>query len=78
MLSALLVAAFIQLTGPDGQVIYLDTSKVITIRQPRGTDKGHWAAGTRCLVFTDDGKFITTVNTCDDIRKALQGTPNER
>lgn len=73
------VAAFIELQGPDGQIVYINPYQIISIREPRGTDRGHWAPGTKCLVMTSDGKFITTTDTCAGIRKKLEDlTDNQR
>lgn len=66
------VAMLIAISGPDGQTIWLNPEAVISVREPRGTSQGHWPANTRCLVMTVDGKFITTVENCTDVRRKLE------
>jgi len=70
MLAMLAATAFIQLTGPDNQVIQLNPKSIIDFRTPRGTD--HFAPGTRCLIHTTDGRFISVVETCDEIHHILE------
>ena len=69
---AILALHLITLTGPDGQVILLDPSKVATIRTVRGTDSDHFARGINCLVFTTDGKNVNVGETCDQIKRMLE------
>jgi hypothetical protein len=64
----------IALQGTDGQVVWVNPSQVISIREPRGISQGHWAQGTKCLVLTVDGKFFTTVESCEQVRVKLGGT----
>lgn len=75
MVAALYALALIALAGPDGQVIWIAPEKVISVREPRGVGTGHWPPGTRCLVMTTDGKFVTTVENCSDIRRKLENPP---
>jgi hypothetical protein len=61
---------FIQLTGPDHQIIQLNPKSIIDYRPPRGTD--HFAAGAMCLIHASDGKFIPVIETCDQVRHLLE------
>ena len=60
-------------TGPDGQPIEISPDAVVSIRPPRGTD--HFSKGTNCLVFTTDGKYIATVETCPMVQAIVTGKP---
>jgi hypothetical protein len=60
----------ITLTGPDGQLIELNPDTVATIRTVRGTD--HFAAATRCIVFTTDGKNVNVTETCAKVHELLE------
>jgi hypothetical protein len=70
-LAAVLALVLIQLTGPDGQAILLDRDKITTLRSPRSTE--YFAPGTHCLVFTVDGKNVNVTETCEQVRKMLEG-----
>lgn len=58
--------------GPDNQIIYLNPDMVTNYRRPRG--EGHFAQSTNCLVFLADGKYVGTVETCEQIKKIIQDT----
>jgi hypothetical protein len=74
----LIAASLVELHGPDGQVIWVNPDQVINIREPRGIPQGHWAVGTRCLVLTSDGKFFTTAEPCQEIRRKLEDRSQAR
>jgi hypothetical protein len=69
-IAALIAVHLITLTGPDGQVIELNPLTVSTLRTVRGTD--HFSAGTRCIVFTTDGKNINVGETCQKVHELLE------
>jgi hypothetical protein len=61
----LIAAAFITVTGPENQHIKINADDVVSLREPRGAD--HFAPGTKCLVFTADGKYIGVRETCTEV-----------
>jgi hypothetical protein len=70
-----LAAAFIALrlvafTGPDHQAVEVNPQEVASIRQPRGSD--HFSSETHCVIYTTDGKFISVVETCEQVRARLE------
>jgi hypothetical protein len=67
-----LLCSLIALHGPEGQLIYLNPEQIVSVRQPRGLNTGHWPAGVKCLVTTVDGKYITTLETCPQIKELLK------
>ena len=71
-MGALLVAAWIMVQGPGGQVIWVNPETVVSVRAPRGVRDGHWPADTQCLITTVDGKFITTSEPCSQIERRLR------
>lgn len=73
MLTFLILAqlTMFHVTGPDGQPIEVNPDAVAILRPPRGSD--HFAAGINCLVFTIDGKYVGTVETCPSVQQILQG-----
>ena len=71
MSPAALALQLILLTGPDHQPIEVNPEAITSIRPPRVSD--HFAPGTHCLVFMTDGKLITAVETCEQIKYLLRG-----
>jgi len=75
---ALLVALdLVELHGPDGkQRIWLAPSQVTSIREPHaGIEAGHFAPGTRCLIFMTNKNFIAVHEHCVDVRTKLIASP---
>jgi hypothetical protein len=64
-----LVILLITLTGPDQQAIEVNPNEIVALREPRGTD--HFARGTRCLVFTSDGKYLSVMETCEKVHELI-------
>lgn len=75
VLAVLLTASSIELLalhGGDGQVYYVNTAHISSLRQPiKGDVERYFAQHVRCIVSTDNGKFIAVIETCDDIRNKL-------
>lgn len=62
----------LELHGPDGQRYYVNPEHISSLRQPTRSDAEHYfPRHVRCVVVTDNGKFIAAVETCDDIRNRL-------
>jgi hypothetical protein len=76
LLGSLLLCAdtgivLVELQGPAGQHIYVNPQEVASVREPRGVDTGHWAKGVKCLVVMANGRFLTVVETCEQVRQIL-------
>lgn len=69
MVEFLLAVELLQFTGPDNQRIDINPAMIISVRNPRSTD--HFAPGTRCLLFTTDGKNIPVQEDCAYARLKL-------
>lgn len=67
----LLVAVqMLVLTGPDNQLVEVAANHVVELRYPRSSE--HFAHGTRCIVFTSDGKYVAVTETCKQINDMLK------
>ena len=71
--AALLIALdLLEVHGPDGQIALVNVNEIASIRAPTAADLGrHFAKGAKCVLLTTDGKFLAVVETCAEIRKAL-------
>ena len=65
--------ALIALHGPANQVIYINPQEITSVREPLVT--GHFARGTRCLVYLSNRNFITVTETCDEVKAKIQAIP---
>ena len=74
-----LLAGYIELValhGPDGQVLYANVAEITSIRAPTGNREQHFARGTRCVVFLADGTFLSTRESCDEVRSLIAWRPS--
>jgi hypothetical protein len=62
---------FAALTGPSGQVIYVNPATVTSIREPRTVYRGHFVAGTQCILVMVNSNFIAVPETCDEVYRKL-------
>lgn len=63
----------LELHGPDGQRAYVAPRQIASLRTPTAFDlQRHFAAGTKCIVLTTDGKFVAVVETCAAIRELMR------
>lgn len=69
-----LLAAWLTVTGPDNQEIVLNAEEIVTLRPPRVSE--HFAPGAQCLINTEDGKFLTVMETCLEIRNRIENAYN--
>lgn len=71
-LSMLCSVELLELHGPDGQRVWVNTAEISSLRMPTNADLArHFPRNTHCVVVTGNGKFITTVETCAAIRDRL-------
>jgi hypothetical protein len=70
------IIAFHLLTfhGPNDQEIDIDPHKVVTVRPLRSTE--HFGYGIKCLIHTDDGKYVAVTEECDVVKKAVEDARN--
>jgi len=73
MIGLISLVILIQVQGPDTQIIDLNPEQIVAMRAPRGTD--HFGPEVKCLISTTDSKFVGVVQTCETVRKLLQGAP---
>jgi uncharacterized protein YlzI (FlbEa/FlbD family) len=73
ILTAFLAIVLVELHGPDGQRYYVNPAEITSIREPIA--KEHFAHGTRCVIVMTSGKFISTREGCDEVRKMVSGDP---
>ena len=70
----LILAGYIELVAlhaPDGQQVWLHVQEITSIREPTRDRAQHFVRGTRCLVFLADGTFLSTRESCDEVRSLI-------
>lgn len=63
---------FLELHGPDGQIAFVNTHEISSLRAPTQRDLHRaFPKNTQCIVVTTNGKFIAVTETCRVIRDQL-------
>ena len=70
----LVASTFIRLTGPDEQEVIVNTSQIVTVREPR--DHTHFGPGVNCVLHMADGKFVGVVEHCKTVRDLMEAEPD--
>ncbi len=71
-LALLVELKLVEMHGPDGQQIFINANEITSLRQPLASSREHFAQGVRCQVFLSNGNFVTTQETCREVRDSLQ------
>lgn len=65
------LAAILMLHSVSGSEIDVNPKSIISMREARPNDS-YFAEGVRCMINTSDGKFVTVVETCEEIRGLIR------
>jgi len=59
----------------DGREIDINPQKITSMREAKADDKSgkYFTEGVRCMVNLSDGKFVSVIETCAQIRALLKG-----
>jgi hypothetical protein len=72
-LDILLIAfSLVLLHRADGYEVIVNPSQVTSLRATIGRPSKLVPQGTRCMVGLTDGKFVSVVESCDEVRKLLE------
>jgi hypothetical protein len=60
------------LHSPTGSAIYVNPDTVTTMRSPPAEKNKHFTDEAKCLLNTSDGKFISVIESCDEVRESFK------
>jgi hypothetical protein len=61
----------IVLHTPGGYEVGVNVDKIVSMREDE--DKGHISGHVRCLINTNDGKFVSVIESCEEVRSLMTG-----
>lgn len=61
----------LELHGPEGQTVWVNTHEITAIRAPNRADLARFTKGAGCIITLTDTKFLAVVETCSTIRDKL-------
>ena len=56
----------------DGRPIAINPQQITHLGGPKASAGQHFVKGVNCQVNFTDGKFVTVIETCDEIRRLLE------
>jgi hypothetical protein len=69
-----IVIHLILLHGLHGHVLYINPDEVVAIRSP--TQQSLLKEGVKCAIFTTDGKFVSVIETCNEVNRLIGQVPH--
>jgi len=67
----LVVYIFLVLHVPGGREVTIAVNEIVSMREGEG--KGEYLTDQmRCMINTEDGKFISVVETCQEVRDMIR------
>jgi hypothetical protein len=68
----LITITVLMLHTPGDHEIAVVAEKIIAMKGGEGGDKNKYVTGeARCVITTDDGKFLSVVETCEQVRRLI-------
>lgn len=55
--------------GTRGQEVQVNVRAISSLSWPRGEE--HFSPGTKCVIIMNNGKFISTKETCNEVVKLI-------
>lgn len=68
MSAALIAASLITLHAPRHTRVDLNPAEVVMLREPKDAGLIAREAGAGCVIVTADGRFVSVVETCAQVR----------
>lgn len=60
------------LTGPDGRAVIVNSEHITSMHAAKPDEPNQlMVEGVRCLINMSDGKFVSVVQTCDEVKKRV-------
>jgi hypothetical protein len=62
-----LLAIFLELHGPNGQIIEVNPNEISSLRTPQAGSSEHFAKGVRCIIKMTNSNINAVVETCETV-----------
>jgi hypothetical protein len=67
-----LLAVFLELHGPDGQMIKVNVDQITSLRTPQTSAGDHFAKGVKCLLKMTNGNTNGVTETCNIVLQMIK------
>jgi len=69
------ILTLVALNGPDGQVIYVNPSHILSVRTPRDYAENTMSPVIACAIEMSDGKFVNVIDNCETVLAKIGARP---
>jgi hypothetical protein len=77
MMLKVAIMLWLQLHAPGGNEVSINAKRITAMHSAEGGDNNRYVtAEARCVISTDDGKFISVIESCDEVREQLEALEN--
>ena len=73
-----LVVVFLELHGPNGQIVEINPGEISSLRVPQAGSEHHFAKGTHCLVQMTNSNINAVVETCGAVLQMIEENRNAK
>ena len=73
-----LVVVFLELHGPNGQVIDVNPNEVSSLRVPQAGSSEHFAKGVQCIIKMTNSNINAVVETCQAVLQMIEENRNAK
>jgi len=68
-----IILKLIVLHAPDGDEIDVNPEQITAIRDKKSEEDNKFVVGTvNCILNTSDGKFVSVVESCEEVRRLIR------
>ena len=71
-------AILITLHGPGHQLIDINPDAIVSTRKPHEHNEGYLERGVNCVLSMNNGKLISVLESCDQVRATIEGAQDRR
>jgi hypothetical protein len=62
---------FLVLHVPGGREVTIELDEIVSMRESEGKNE-HFVDKVHCMINTTDGKFISVIETCEQVREKIK------
>jgi uncharacterized protein YlzI (FlbEa/FlbD family) len=66
----LALLSLLELHGLDGRTVYVNPQQIVSMARPKDDRTFH--SGVQCVITLADGKFVSVVETCDEVQARMR------
>jgi len=78
MRGSIIIPVLIVLHTGTGVAVEVNTEAITHLRNPEPSSSPSFPPNVKCMVNLSDGKFVTVVESCQEVRSIMENRKNKR